>query len=255
MKHFFFTILLALFAGFSLVLSSCSDDKKADPTPTTGTVNGQITPANSVTTVTATSTATPTTTATATPTASGTYTFTNMAAGTYTLSFTPATGFTAPATQTVAVTAGGTATATPVTVTMGSTGGTATFTYTINGTATTANLASANVLSGSLFIQSSSGTGSRIVTLSLDVLPTGPRSYTFGGASSTSEINVIEAAGSNLVEWSTSATGGTGTVTITSVTTNPRRVSGTFSAVAQPDGSGATGTRTITAGTFSNLEF
>ena len=256
MKHLFQFLFLAFFAATSLVLSSCGDDKKTDPAPTTGTVNGQITPANSITTVTATSTATPatTTTTTATPNASGAYTFTNLAAGTYTLSFTPATGFAAPATQTVTVTAGGTATATPVTVTTTSTGG-ASFTYTINGTATTANLVTGNALFGSLLIQSSSSTGSRIVTLSLDVLPTGPRTYTLGGTSSTSEISVTEAVGTSLVDWSTSTTGGTGTVTVTSVSANPRRVSGTFTAVAQPDGPGATGTRTITAGTFSNVAF
>ena len=254
MKHLLQFLFLAFFAVTSLVLSSCGDDKKTDPAPTTGTVNGQITPANSITTVTATSTATPATTTTATPNASGVYSFTTLAAGTYTLSFTPATGFVAPATQTVTVTAGGTATATPVTATTTSAGG-ATFTYTINGTPTTANLVTGNALFGSLFIQSSSSAGSRIVTLSLDALPTGPRTYTLGGTSSTSEVLVTEVAGTSLVDWSTATAAGTGTITITSVSANPRRVSGTFTAVAQPDGPGATGTRTITAGTFSNVAF
>ncbi|MDO7845911.1 carboxypeptidase regulatory-like domain-containing protein [Hymenobacter sp. M29] len=254
MKHLFQFLFLAFFAATTLVLSSCGDDKKTDPTPTTGTVNGQISPANSVTTVTATSSATPATTATATPNASGAYTFSNLAAGTYTLSFTPATGYATPATQTVTVTAGGTATATPVTATTSSSGG-ATLAYTINGTATTANLVTANVLFGSLVIQSSSSVGARGVSLSLDQVPTGPRTYTFGGAGSTSEISVVEAAGAGLAEWNTTVSGGTGTVTITSVSTNPRRASGTFSAVAQPRSGGASGTRTITTGTFSNVGF
>ncbi|MDO7851985.1 carboxypeptidase-like regulatory domain-containing protein [Hymenobacter convexus] len=256
MKHLFQFLFLAFFAATTLVLSSCGDDKKTDPTPTTGTVNGQITPANAVTTVTATSSATPATTATATPNASGAYTFSNLAAGTYTLSFTPATGYATPATQTVTVTAGGTATASAVTVTTTSTGsGSGAFAYTINGTAITANLVTGNVLFGSLLIQSSSSVGSRGVTLSLDQVPTSPRTYTFGGAGSTSEISVVEAAGAGLAEWNTTVSGGTGTVTITSVSTNPRRASGTFSAVAQPRSGGASGTRTITTGTFSNVGF
>ena len=73
-----------MFAGFSVALTSCGDD---DPTPTTGTVSGQITPAASVTTVTATNTTTQST-ATATPTSAGAYTISNLAPGTYTLSFT-----------------------------------------------------------------------------------------------------------------------------------------------------------------------
>jgi len=259
MKPLFLFLLLAFVAATTLVLSSCGEDKKTAPAPTlaptTGTVTGQLTSANSVTTVTATSNATPATTASATPTASGAYTFPNLVPGTYTLSFTPATGFTTPATQPVAVTAGSTTTATPVTVPMGGTGSGASFTYTLDGTAITANLVSANVVSTSLFIQSSGNQGSRIVTLSLEPVPTGARSYTVGGAGSTSEIGVTEVGGSSLAEWSTSATGGSGTITITSVSTNPRRVSGTFSAVALPRGASATGTRTLTAGTFTNVAF
>ncbi|MBD2717267.1 hypothetical protein KBK19_19665 [Microvirga sp. STR05] len=253
MKHFAHYLLLAFIIATNLVMSSCGSDDPA-PAPTTGTINGQITPANAVTTVTATSSATPVTTATATPTASGAYSFPNLVPGTYTLSYAPATGFAAPATQSVTVTAGGTATATPVTATMGSTGG-GSLAYTVNGTPTTANLVTGNALFGSLIIQGSSNQGSRIVSLSLDGLPTSARTYTFGGAGSTSEITVTEVAGSSLAEWSTSAAGGTGTVTITSVSASPRRASGTFTAVAPPRGTGATGTRTLTAGSFSNVAF
>jgi hypothetical protein len=128
--HFLF---VAFFATTTLVLSSCGDSKKPDPAPapTTGTLNGQITPANSVTSVTATSTSTPATTATATPNASGAYTFSTLAAGIYTLSFTPATGFAAPNNlNIVVVTAGGITTAPPVTTPRGGT---------VNGQITPAN--------------------------------------------------------------------------------------------------------------------
>lgn len=293
MRPLFQLLFLVFFVAAGLLLSACSDKKEA-PAPTTGTVNGQITPADAVTAVTATSAATPATTATATatPNASGAYTFSDLAAGTYTLSFAPATGYVAPAPQRVTVTAGGTTTATPVTVaarggtitgqitpataiiavtannvatsttltatpnasgaytftnvaagtytlsfvpatgyaapapqsvtvagsgtvvatpvtaTTSGGGGGNSFAYTINGVATVANLVSANVFSSSLLIQSSSNSGSRTITLSLDGLPTGPRSYTFGGAGSTSEIVVSELVGTSLLEWNTTVAGG-----------------------------------------------
>lgn len=235
MKHVIELLLPFFFTATTLVLSSCREDKQSAPgstttpdpitTPglTTGTVNGHITPANAVTVVTATSSPSPATTAS--PTASGAYTLVNLAPGSYTLSFTPATGYAAAATapQTVTVTARNTATATPVTASMsGPDDGS--FTYTLNSTAIRANQVSANVVFGSLVLQGIANLGRRSVSISLDAVPTGPRAYSFGGAGSTSEITVIEVSGSSLAEWNTTAAGGTGTVTITSVSQNPRRV-------------------------------
>lgn len=242
-------LLLALLAGTPIVFSSCEDDKKVTPV-TTGTVNGQITPANAVTTVTATSTATPVTTATATPNSTGAYSFTGLAAGTYTLSFTPATGFAAPATQSVTVTAGGTTTATAVTVT--TTSSTASgMTYTVGGSARTAGIANAQVLLGSLVITGTGTTGA--LQISLDGFNNAAGTFTLS-ATSNSAITYTEIAGTSFQEFTTYKAGGSGTVTITSVSTSPRRVSGTFTAVA-PGNNGATGTRTITNGTFSNLSY
>jgi hypothetical protein len=217
-------------------------------------VTGQISPANAVTVVTATSSGPPATTATATPNASGAYTFPALAASTYTLSFAPAAGFATPAAQTVTVTAGETVTAAPVTATPSVPGGSGSgFAYIVNGATFTATLASANVLAGSLLLQGSSS--SRTVSISLDQVPTGPRTYSFGGVGSTSEITVLEATGSTFAEWNTTLSAGSGYVTITAVSANPRRVWGTFTAVAQSRGTGTASTRTLTAGTFSNLSF
>ncbi|GAA3972283.1 carboxypeptidase-like regulatory domain-containing protein [Hymenobacter antarcticus] len=254
MQHLFHFLFVAFFAATSLLLTACGGDKKKDPAPTTGMVNGQISPANAVTTVTATSGGTPATTATATPNASGVYAFAALAPGTYTLSYTPAAGFATPAPQTVTVAAGETVTAAPVTVTASVPGGSGSgFAYTVGGAPATATLVSANVLAGSLVLQGSSS--SRTVSISLDQVPTGPRTYSFGGVGSTSEITVMEAVGSNFAEWNTTLAAGSGYVTITAVSANPRRVWGTFTAVAQPRGTGTTGTRTLTSGTFSNLSF
>ena len=253
MKHLFHFLFLTFFAATSLLLTACGD-KKTEPAPTTGTVNGQISPANAVTTVTATSGGTPATTATATPNAGGVYAFAALAPGTYTLSYTPAAGFATPAPQTVTVAAGETVTAAPVTVTVSVPGGSGSgFAYTVDGAPATATLVSANVLAGSLVLQGSSS--SRTVSISLDQVPTGPLTYSFGGVGSTSEITVREAAGSNFAEWNTTLAAGSGYVTITAVSANPRRVWDTFFAVAQPRGTRTASTRTLTAGTFSNLSF
>ena len=76
------------------------------PMVTTATLSGQVNPAGSVITVTATNASG--VTVTATPSATGIYAFTNLPFGTYTLTFTPTTGYTAPASGSATLVAGGT---------------------------------------------------------------------------------------------------------------------------------------------------
>ena len=254
MKHFSITLLLALFAGFSLVLSACGDSKKADPTPTTGTLNGQITPAAGVTTVTATDAANKTTTTT--PNASGAYSFSALAAGTYTVSFTPAAGYAAPANQNVTITAGGTTTANPVTpVTSSSTGGTGTFT--VAGVTTTGSLVTANYFSNNLSVTIASTTG-RSLVMNIDGFANAAGTFSLSNPSTASQLIYSEQVGTAAQQWTTASflSGGlgTGTAVITSIGSNPRRVSGTFTATAYPATSASTGTRTIT-GSFTNVAY
>lgn len=95
--------------GATLATPSCGD-KKADPQaqaqPETAILSGQIAPAGSITTVTATDASGKTTTAI--PTSTGAYSFPSLVVGSYTLAFTPATGYVAPAAATVTLVAGGT---------------------------------------------------------------------------------------------------------------------------------------------------
>ena len=67
-----------------------------------------------------------------------------------------------------------------------------------------------------------------------------------------------ETVGTSAQQWTTadflSGGRGTGSIVITAVTANPRRVSGTFTATAYPAMSTTTGSRTIT-GSFTNLPY
>lgn len=253
MKNVLHLLFLAVFACTTLLFSACGSTKN-DPTPQTGVLNGQINPAAAVTTVTATDAANKTTTAT--PNASGAYSFSGLAAGTYTLSFTPASGYAAPATQSVTITAGGTTTATPVTATT-STGGSASFT--VGGTTTTASLVLGNLQATNLSITMASATG-RSVVFTLEGFAGTAGTFSLANQLFTStQLIYSEPVGTTSAQqWTTagflSNNQGSGNVVITSIGTNPRRASGTFTATAYPATSASTGTRVIT-GTFTNVNY
>ena len=109
MKKFIYRAALALLVlGSAPLLESCSH-KTADPAPApapTAVLSGQVTPAGSVVTVTATNAAG--VGVTATPDATGAYAFANLPLGAYILTFTPAAGYTQPAPVSVTLAAGGT---------------------------------------------------------------------------------------------------------------------------------------------------
>lgn len=109
MSSYLRCLAFCLLVGSFLVVDSC-DSKKNDPQvqpgPTTAALDGQISPAGAITTVTATDASGKTTTAT--PSSTGTYSIPNLALGTYTLTFTPAIGYTAPASSSATLVAGGT---------------------------------------------------------------------------------------------------------------------------------------------------
>ncbi|GAB2868513.1 SdrD B-like domain-containing protein [Hymenobacter ruber] len=256
MKNILNLLFLAVFACTGLLLSACGSTK-SDPTPTaqSGTLNGQITPATSVTTVTLTDAANKTTTTT--PNSTGAYTFTGLAAGTYTLSFTAATGYTAPANQTgVVITAGGTTTATPVTAAAISTNNSASFS--VGGVATSASLVLGNLQFNNLSVTIASASGKSVV-FNIDGFTGAAGTFSMATQSTnSSQLIYSEQVGTSAQQWTTagflSNNQGTGSVVITTVGTNPRRVSGTFTATAYPATSASTGTRTIT-GSFTNVTY
>ena len=151
-------LLYSLLVGASLAATSCGD-KKADPVaqppaPATATLSGQVSPAGSIATVTATDASGKATTAT--PTSTGTYSFPGLTVGTYTLAYTPATGYTAPATAAVTLVAGGT-TAPAITVAPVPT--TATLSGQINPAGAVASVRATNDASGTVYTATPSSTG------------------------------------------------------------------------------------------------
>jgi len=84
----------------------------------------------------------------------------------------------------------------------------------------------------------------------------GPGTYICTGtAASTIRISMRSTGGSPLHTWSTMGADGTGTVTITSIDTAKRTMSGSFTAKTVPESSGATGNKVITNGVFANFKY
>ena len=250
MKHFWSTTLTSLLLGSTLLFSACKKDKDDDtdnPTPT-GSISGKFTPTSAITRVTATNSASVGTSAT--PGADGTFGINNLNAGNYTVSFTAATGFTAPATRTVAVTAGAINDLGTITVSPGGSGGTGgTMSYKVDGTAVTATLVQGVYTSGALAIAGTTGVGTagQSVNLAINSI-TG--AGTFPISLLSSNVGTYTA---NANTWSTILTG-SGTIVVSSFNTTTRKASGTFNFVANGFG-GATGTKTITNGVFTDASF
>ena len=253
MKMNFKFLVLMVFASTSLLLSACGT--KSDPNQT-GTLNGQITPAASITIVTVTDAAGMTTTTT--PSSTGAYTFTGLAAGTYTISFTAATGYVAPASQTgVVITSGGTTTP-PLTVVRDR----ASATFTVNGLATTPTPIVTGTLVSTDFsvtMVSNSGVTERSVVFHIDGFTGAAGTFFLDNQSNTATHLIYgELAGHSSQQWSTTAflnnTQGSGTIVITSIGANPRCASGTFTATAYSTTNTWGSTRIVT-GTFTNIAY
>jgi hypothetical protein len=129
-------------------------------------------------------------------------------------------------------------------------GGNASFTASVDGQGWTSAAALTNVTaaqSGTYIISGSvlTGASTRAITLNLMNIP-GPGTYPLGtgaGVSGGSAIYAESAGG-----WGTPLSGEAGTINITTLTAT--RIAGTFSFTAAASAGGATGTRTVTNGTF-----
>lgn len=249
-------LLLAAAVSTTLGTTSCGS-KNDDPQAQTQTavLSGQVTPAASVTTVTATDASGKTYTATVTST--GTYAFAAMPVGDYTLTFTPAAGYVAPAAATAKLVASGT-TAPAVTVALAA----ASATYTVDGTAMTAAYIFSQGISTNgrmLTFTANPGAAPPTVTIFLDTfLPTvGTRSLTANGSGNNGRYTGLDYVLylSDLTPSSGAAL--SGTFTITAVSTSPRVFSGTFSFVGYTGNPTATSpiSRNITNGVFTNVTY
>jgi hypothetical protein len=225
---------------------SCGDSS-SDPQPALGIITGKITPANSITNVTATNEAKKT--FTVTPSPLGEYSLGGLTAGTYTLSFTPANDYASPTDEQVVVKAGETVKAADITVKKS--GGQGEWKVNPATTATSATFVLATFQFGDLAIAMTNATAGQSVVFNLSDFTGNTGTFTAGGFSQ-SQFMFSQNSGNTGNQWSANFLGGTATVTVTSVKSNPRRVSGSFTGKLTPATSAATGTKEIT-GTFTDL--
>lgn len=253
-------LLVATMVGVALVNSACGD-KTSDPQAQTqtATLSGQISPAGSVTTVTATDASGKANTTA--PGTTGAYSFSALAVGAYTLSFTPAAGYTTPASVAVTLgTSGTTAPATTLTTTR------AAASFQVDATAVTAAYVFSQTLAGDRFLTFTvSPGGAPGPTVHIDIpglvpvvgsypLDNDDYNASYLGADYTSYYSAKFGRGS--------AT--SGTLTITSVDPTQRRFAGTFTFLgtdatsSAPSGALPVGTpltRNITKGVFTSVPY
>ena len=145
--------LALLAAPAAVITSGCTSEKEEDPqpTPTTGSLSGTVSPAGALSKVTATDAGG--LTFVATPDAAGAFSIKDLQPGSYTLTFAPATGYTAPADRSITIVAGQNVGAGTVSVDSDGSIRSGTVTWTVDGT----NYSTTNVL-GSLTANSFGGT-------------------------------------------------------------------------------------------------
>lgn len=232
LKSLFFVALTAFAFGCD------SDDDAANPS--NGTVKGSVSPANGASQVFL---VTGTDTIKGTPAADGTYELKDVKPGDYQISAKANANFMAPAASAVSVTAGNTTDVPVITLTALPANGSAS--VSIGGTTYSGTPTFAGFGNGTLFYLSN---GNQIhITLPAGI--SGPGTFT---TSATSDLEFKVINNSSGATWSTDATGGTGTLTVSSYNATTKKGSATFSFTAVPT-MGGTGTKVGTNGTLLNV--
>jgi hypothetical protein len=158
MRTLYRPLLYSLLVGASLLATSCGDKKTdpiAQPPATTATLSGQVTPAGSILSVTATDASGKASVATPTS-GTGAYSFPSLALGTYTLVFAPASGYVAPTSAATTLVAGGT---TVPTVAVALVPTTATLSGQIDPAGAVASVRATNEASGTVYTVTPTSTG------------------------------------------------------------------------------------------------
>ena len=259
-------LLLGLLS-LPLLTATVSCTKKEDtPTPaaTTGGIEGTISPAGAITTVTATNANG--ITFLATPNAStGAFAFAGLAPGRYTLTFSPASGYGVPAARAIDVVAGQTAPAGTVVV-VGDGTPRGTVAWTVDGTTFTSTALSGAVRAAgsptelAAFVVSG-GVRHEVNFYFPNAIP-GLGTYTLDGyGPGANSAGYARTTGSQTVSYGTylyfinrsTAVAGTGTLTVTAYNATARTLSGTFAFTAINTDGGPTNVlmTTISNGTFS----
>src|SRR5688572_8173889 len=249
MKKLLYLFTFLIFS--SLVFTSCGNDDDEVVTPQTGSIKAAVTPAGSATNMRITQGST---TLEIAPNSSGIFQADNLQAGEYSVTFTPAMGFQAPAARNAIVTGGNTTDLGTVTLTQPGNQFLGSMSAKVNGVSWNSIIHGATMDMGDLTITGTvpnlTGSTELIVLNIMNV--TGPGTFT--GPSNAVGVFTSTALGGSPSTWVSGGPTGNCTVTITNFDTANKKVSGTFSFTGFADPtSSATGTKTITNGTFTNL--
>lgn len=245
--RYFYSLLMSVSLVGTTLFSGCGSQSDPAPMPSTGTVNGIITPPGSINTITATNSVNQST-AVVTPDTSGAYSFKILAPGTYTLTYKAASGYDSPMPQAVVVTAGATTMAAAVIVTRGSGN------WMVDGIPYK-GYASARLLSGTnLVLSMADTTGGTSVEISVNGFNGTTSSFSLPSFTPYYYLGYT----SGNATWSTYVVGGVGILTLTSVDASAKRISGDFTAnaplYAYTGTRPTTGTKTVT-GSFTNVTY
>jgi hypothetical protein len=124
---------------------------------------------------------------------------------------------------------------------------TSSMTFRVDGTATTPASVTGSFANGILSIGGTDTARATTLSFALTPVGTGPGTYTLGALSAANALILI---GNPAAGWQAGVGIGSGTITITTLSSTNASGTFSFSLVAVP-GSGATGTRTISEGTFN----
>jgi hypothetical protein len=252
MKKLFYLFAFLLLGSFAL--SSCSNDDDEVVVDPDGNIKAMVTPAGSAQNMRVTQGGS--TTLEITPDGAGVFMASNLKAGDYTVTFTPALGFQAPNPQAVNVTGGNTSDLGTVTLQQGFPGSALGWlSAMVNNSPWNSLVAGATVSGTDVTITGSSvnltsGSGDAILLTLKNV--TGPGTYS-GPVNATAIFSTVSpTTGSNPPTWAAF----NAIVIITKFDTSAKKLSGTFTftAMAVPT-TPATGTKTITNGTFTDVIF
>lgn len=244
-----------LYAACAALLAVSACDQTDDVSPTTGTLKGDALPWQ-VSAVVATNDANQE--FTVVPPDSGYYYIHHLPPGNYTLSFRPTGCYAAPAPQHLTVMPGDTTEASE------------TMLHSKNGLVVwhpvwlwpngpspsalaTGGCMQASVQAGELSIRAAdsySRNGTFEVELRVPGFNGAPGTFALGPGTAA---RLTYGANATSYQWSTDAAGGSGVINITAVGSNPRRISGTFSASVQPATPGARYQVQIQNGTFTDV--
>ena len=248
MKKLLYLFTFLLFS--SLIFTGCGNDDDEVAPPQTGSIKAAVTPAGSATNMRITQGST---TLEIAPN-NGIFQADNLQAGDYSVTFTPAMGFQAPPARNVTVTGGNTTDLGTVTLTQPGNQFLGNMSATVNGSPWNSVVHGATLDNTDLNITGTipNLTGSTELIMLNITNVTGPG--TFNAPNAMGIFTSVSAMGGGQSVWASGGPFGNCTVNITNFDTTNKKVSGTYSFTAHPDPtSSASGTKTITNGTFTNL--